>query len=100
MVRDIGKQRDAPGIIISNLLDKTIEIDRENEYVLFYWDDAFFERYASYPNVKRVKVNAFNKFVWDQLAIPLAVRREKIDLHSRSNLYKPFSCPNYAGHRT
>jgi len=38
------------------------------------------DRFNSYPNVKTVLVKAPHKLFWDQIAIPLAVHREKIEL--------------------
>jgi glycosyltransferase involved in cell wall biosynthesis len=80
MLREIYNQQDAPGIIILNLLDHLLEIDRRNEYVLFYYDEAFIERYRDRPNVRTVLVRFPTKLLWDQVGIPLAARREKIDL--------------------
>lgn len=80
MLREIGNQTDAPGIIVLNLLDNMLELDRTNEYILFYKNRSFIDRYASYPNVRTIVVPALTKLMWDQLVIPLAVARERIDL--------------------
>lgn len=80
MLRDIANQKDAPGIIVLNLMDKILEIDKHNEYVLFYRNRIFFDRYATYPNAKAICVPAPSKLLWDQLAIPWAARRENVDL--------------------
>jgi len=80
MLRDIWNQTDAPGIIVLNLMDKILNNDKKNNYVLFFRDDSFIERYNQYPNVKAIQVSAPNKLLWDQLAVPWAARREKVDL--------------------
>ena len=96
MLRGIGDQTDAPGIIILNLLDKMLEMDSINEYVLFYRNRSYIERYSGYKNVKSVLVSAPNKLLWDQVAVPFAIKKEKIDL-----LFHPkHSIPLLAGCKT
>ena len=80
MLRDINNQVDAPGILMLNLMDKIIEIDRENEYVLFFKDIHFINRYDVYPNVKSILIRSANKLIWDQVMIPLFAMKEKIDI--------------------
>lgn len=80
MLRDIGNQLDAPGIIVSNLTEKLLELDREHEYVLFLSSEHDLGWLSDSPNAKIVVVKAPNRFLWDQVAIPLVARRERIDL--------------------
>jgi len=80
MLRDIWNQTDAPGIIVLNLMDKILKYDNENEYVLFFRDDRFIERYNRFDNARGVKVSAPNKLIWDQIAVPWAARKEKVDV--------------------
>lgn len=80
MMRAIGDQKNAPGIIVLNLIDHLLQLDKSNEYILFFKDRTFIDRYSSHPNVKVVLIPAPSKFIWDQVAIPLAVRREQVDL--------------------
>ena len=80
MLRDIWNQTDAPGIIVLNLMDKILELDRNNRYVLFFRDDRFLDRYNKLSNVKAVKLQAPAKFLWDQVAVPWAARKEDVDL--------------------
>lgn len=80
MLRDIGDQTDAPGIIVLNLMDELLKQDRKNDYVLFYRSPSFIDRYQHYSNVKAVLVTAAHKLLWDQWAVPKAARKEKVDL--------------------
>ena len=80
MLRDIGNQVDAPGILMLNLLDQMLRLDEQNQYVLFFKDRAFFDRYRDLPRVEAVHVQARSKLLWDQLAIPLATRGRSLDL--------------------
>lgn len=80
MLRDIWNQTDAPGIIVLNMMDKILQHDKKNEYILFFRDGSFIDRYNRFPNARAVLVNAPSKILWDQLAVPLAARRENVDL--------------------
>jgi len=68
------------GIYARNIVKELLEIDRRNEYVLFYQTEKHVDRFADFSNVKTVVLKASNKLVWDQIAIPRAAAREKIDL--------------------
>jgi glycosyltransferase involved in cell wall biosynthesis len=80
MLRDIWNQTDAPGIIVLNMMDKILQHDKNNEYILFFRDGSFIDRYNRFPNAKAILVSAPSKLLWDQLAVPLAARRENVDL--------------------
>jgi glycosyltransferase involved in cell wall biosynthesis len=80
MMRDIGNQVDAPGIIILNLMDRIIEQDRYNDYFLFYKNESFIDRYRSYPNVESTLIKSSSKLTWDQLSVPKLARKKKLDI--------------------
>lgn len=80
MLRDLHDQLNAPGIIVLNLLDNLLKIDRSNEYILLFKNRAFIDRYISYPNVKILLLPFPSKLIWDQFIIPLVVIKEKINL--------------------
>lgn len=80
MLRDFWNQTDAPGIIVLNLMNKILNYDKRNEYVLFFRDDRFIDYYNKFENARGVAVSAPNKLIWDQLAVPWAARKEKVDL--------------------
>ncbi len=83
------------GIYSKNLMDQLLEIDKENEYVLFYRDADFLGRYAHCDNVKEKLVKApGGKMVWDQIMMPIEIRREKLDVlfHTKFTLPLLASC--------
>jgi len=80
MLREIGNQEDAPGIIVRNLVDHILLEDRKNQYVLFFQADAFIKNYRSRERVEIVRVKAPTKFLWDQIAVPWVARKKKLDL--------------------
>ncbi len=79
MLRAID-EKEGVGIYTQNLMDHLLNMDRKNEYVLFYYNPASLGRYASYENVREKWVRAPNKIIWDQISIPLEAKREDLDL--------------------
>src|SRR3954464_381536 len=79
MLRAVGGY-DGAGVYIRKLMDALLELDRRNEYVLFYASQDQLGTYAGRPNVLEVVVRAPGKFAWDQVAVPLAARRAGLDV--------------------
>ena len=65
---------------IEGLIEKMLQIDNENNYLLMYKTDKWYGRFRSYKNAKEVLITAPNKFFWDQVSVPLEARKEKIDV--------------------
>lgn len=81
------------GVYTENILRELIERDRKNEYVLFYRTAANLGRYDKYPNVRERLVRAPNKALWDQVAVPLACWREKVDVVFHPKFTVPLLAP-------
>src|SRR3954464_2656247 len=79
MLRAAGEY-DGAGVYIRKLMDALLELDRRNEYVLFYASQDQLGTYAGRSNVLEVVVRAPGKFAWDQVAVPLAARRAGLDV--------------------
>ncbi|MEI6809582.1 MAG: glycosyltransferase family 1 protein [bacterium] len=95
MLRGI-EEKQGTGIYTRNLMDKLLTLDRTNEYVLFYRDPACIGRYVGHKNVTERLVEGAGKAAWDQLKIPMAARRENVDL-----IFHPkFTLPLLAGRKT
>jgi len=79
MLRNLGE---LGGIYVYtvNLIEELLKLDKSNQYIFFYNDPKFLGRYAQYKNVTERVVKLPGKLLWDQIAIPRAVKREKIDL--------------------
>jgi glycosyltransferase involved in cell wall biosynthesis len=71
---------DGAGIATTNLIDKVIDIDRVNRYVVFYKNAKYIGRYQNYPNVKEVLIDVKSKLVYDQVMVPIYAAKEKVDL--------------------
>jgi glycosyltransferase involved in cell wall biosynthesis len=75
------------------LLEEMLALDRRNEYVLFYRTPAHVGRFSRYPNVKERVIRGSHKAYWDQVAIPLACWREKVDLVFHPKFTAPLLAP-------
>lgn len=84
------------GVYTNNIVRELLELDRKNEYILFYANPANIGLFPKRANVSEHWVKGSNKACWDQIAIPLACRNEKIDL-----LFHPkFTVPLFASCKT
>lgn len=92
MLRAI-EEIDGPGIATTNLIDKLIEIDRKNNYVVFYKNRDFLSRYSQYPNVKEVLIDVKSKLIYDQFFVPILSHREKVDLIFNTKFTVPLFTP-------
>jgi glycosyltransferase involved in cell wall biosynthesis len=71
---------DGPGVATTNLVDKLLELDRDNEYVIFYKNKSYLNRYKDYSNVKEIFINTKSKLIYDQFWVPILSHKEKVDL--------------------
>jgi glycosyltransferase involved in cell wall biosynthesis len=73
---DVG----GPGEYSRSLLNALLRIDRINEYYLFLPNAALAERYREFPNAHPVVLTTRSKLLFDQVAIPRAVRKYGCDV--------------------
>jgi glycosyltransferase involved in cell wall biosynthesis len=91
MLRSID-EKGGVGLYTRNIVKELLQLDPKNDYVLFYANRANVGLFRSHKNVVESWVKGANKAYWDQIAIPLACRREKIDV-----LFHPkFTVPLFA----
>jgi glycosyltransferase involved in cell wall biosynthesis len=100
MLRAIGEY-DGAGVYMRALLDALLELDRDNQYVLFYATKAHTGRYAGRTGVREVVVRAPGKLLWDQVAIPVAAWRERVDVlfHHKFSIPAIAPCPTVVQQR-
>jgi len=86
---------DGQGIYIRKLCDALFEVDHHNEYVAFYSHSGQAGRYRDRANVREVIVPGRSKLLWDQLLVPLAARREGLDVlfHHKFSIPLLSPCP-------
>ena len=92
---------DGQGIYIRKLCDALLELDSWNEYVAFYSKETQAGRYRDRPNVREVVVPSGNKLLWDQVVVPLAARRERVNVlfHHKFSIPLAASCPTVVQQR-
>jgi glycosyltransferase involved in cell wall biosynthesis len=83
-------ERQGIGIYTRNVMDHLVELDRRNEYVLYYRDPELIGRYAGRPNVRERLIPGRNKAVWDQIRIPRAAREDGVDVLFHTKFTVPF----------
>jgi len=80
-------------IYAQNIVQELLRLDKQNEYVLFYRSEKHVGRFADHANVTEKVVRGANKVYWDQVAIPLACWREKIDVLFHPKFTAPLLAP-------
>jgi glycosyltransferase involved in cell wall biosynthesis len=73
---DVG----GPGEYSRSLVSALLRIDRVNEYYLFLPNAALAARYREFPNAHPVVLTTRSKLLFDQVAIPRAVRKYGCDV--------------------
>jgi glycosyltransferase involved in cell wall biosynthesis len=81
------------GVYTNNLIPELLRIDKKNHYVLFYRDPANLGRFDQHESVTERVLSAPNKALWDQIAIPYACWREKVDLVFHPKFTAPLLAP-------
>jgi len=59
---------------------RAVRSDVHNEYVAFYSNTGQSGRYRGRANVREVVLPGGVKLVWDQVLVPVAARRENLDV--------------------
>ena len=81
------------GVYSRYVTQELLRLDQRNEYVLFYRSPSTLGEFASFPNVRERVVRAPNKALWDQVAIPYACWREKVDVVFHPKFTVPLLAP-------
>jgi glycosyltransferase involved in cell wall biosynthesis len=93
MLRHYDQHQGGVRVYTRKLLRALLDLRSGHELVLLYRDPALIGTYAGEPGVTEAAFPARSVVTWDQLAVPAAVRRHRIDV-----LYNPkYSIPLRAG---
>jgi hypothetical protein len=92
---------DGQGIYIRKLCEALFQLDSQNQYVAYYWRPDQVGRFADRPNVREVVVPGRNKLAWDQVLVPLATRRDRLDVlfHHKFSIPLLAPCPTVVQQR-
>ncbi len=92
MLRDID-EKGGIGVYTRNIVEELLRIDCKNQSILFYQNQANLGSYARYENVIEKYIPGKNKAYWDQIAIPLACKKQKIELLFHPKFTLPLLAP-------
>jgi glycosyltransferase involved in cell wall biosynthesis len=83
------------GVYSQNIVAELLNLDRRNEYILFFQNTKNIGLFSRHENVTERVLPINNKFIWDQFAVPIACRHEKIDVVFHPKFTAPLlaSCP-------
>lgn len=73
-------ERGGVGVYSRYLTEELLALDRKNEYVLYYRDLSHVGRFGPRSNVTERVLSASNSLLWDQVRVPLASRRDNLDV--------------------
>ena len=92
MLRSIG-EKGGVGVYTQNIVRELLQLDKNNEYILFYANPSNLGTFSHHENVREVWVRGKNKAAWDQVAIPYACRRERVDVIFHPKFTVPLFAP-------
>jgi glycosyltransferase involved in cell wall biosynthesis len=96
MLRHYTQHGGGVWVYTHNLLRELLALRTPHEFVLFYRDPKLVETYANKAGVCEIALKAPSTFLWDQLAMWRAEKREQLDL-----LFNPkYTLPLLAACRT
>lgn len=100
MLRGID-EIDGPGVYIRNVCKSLFQLDRQNQYFLFYRKKTQAGRFADAENVVERILKAPNKLLWDQLAVPIAAARDRLHVlfHHKFTIPILSPCPTVVQQR-
>jgi len=78
-LRNVG-EKGGVGLYTRNILKNLLEIDKDNQYVLFYQGKRRKTSFSGYSNVEEQWINVPYKMLWDQIFIPFSALKSRIDL--------------------
>jgi glycosyltransferase involved in cell wall biosynthesis len=93
MLRHYDQHHGGVRVYTRKLLRAMLDLRSGHEFVLLYRSPSLVGTYRGEPGVEEVALRAHSFLGWDQVAVPRAVRRHRVDV-----LYNPkYSIPLYAG---
>jgi len=81
------------GLYTKNILKNLLNIDKDNQYILFYKGKRRETSFSNYPNVEEQWINIPYKILWDQIFIPFSSVRAHIDVLFSTKFTLPLILP-------
>jgi glycosyltransferase involved in cell wall biosynthesis len=92
MLRSID-EKGGVGVYTRNIVKELLQLDKANEYFLFYASPSNLGLFSQSENVREFWVKGRNKAIWDQVAIPAACRRDRVDIIFHPKFTVPLFAP-------
>jgi glycosyltransferase involved in cell wall biosynthesis len=92
MLRSID-EKGGVGVYTRNIVHELLQLDKNNEYILFYANPSNLDLFSYHEHVREVWVKGRNKATWDQVAIPRACRKETVDVIFHPKFTVPILAP-------
>ena len=94
MLRGID-EIDGPGVYIRGLCSALFDIDKENEYFLYYIKEDQKGIYSGQKNVTERVLPSMSKLDWDQISVPIHALRDDLDVifHHKFSIPLLSHCP-------
>ena len=92
MLRSID-EKGGVGIYTRNIVKELLQLDKNNEYTLFYANPSNLGLFSHHAKVREVWVKGKNKAAWDQFSIPRACRIENVDVIFHPKFTVPLFAP-------
>jgi glycosyltransferase involved in cell wall biosynthesis len=92
MLRALG-EKGGIGVYTRNVVTELLRLDTKNDYVLLYRDRRHLGAFAGHERVRERVIPAANKALWDQVAVPLACRRHRLDVLFHPKFTAPLAAP-------
>src|SRR6185369_6262647 len=73
-------ERGGIGVYARNIVEELLKLDHENHYGLFFRSDTHVDRFNWAPNLTRRILPSRSRAWWDQVVVPRAARKERVDL--------------------
>ena len=80
-------------VYASNIVTELLRLGGHHHFVLYYRNQAHLGRFAGCAGVTERVIRGRNKAVWDQIAIPLACRRDRVDVLFHPKFTAPLLAP-------
>jgi glycosyltransferase involved in cell wall biosynthesis len=80
MLRHLGEHGGGVDVYTRRVLTEMLRLPCSHEFVFLYRKPEQIGTFGAHPRLREIVIDAPAKILWDQVSVPLAMRREKIDL--------------------
>jgi glycosyltransferase involved in cell wall biosynthesis len=92
MLRSLD-EKGGVGVYTRYVTQELLELGQQHEFVLFYRNSSNLGRFGGYKNATEQVIHAPNKAWWDQIAIPYACWKAKVDVVFHPKFTVPLLAP-------